>query len=162
MLVRIRYKDRECLCKNRSQLQPIDKDYLSPKQSSRRLAVNRPADALRMAREVPGLAYTLDYSHFHAQGFLPEEVAPLHPYAVHMHIKQALPGVPKTLWHEGSIPYAKIIGQLAGSAWQGVLSSEYIGPMPLTGPPEESRPDNPFVQNLEVIRWITTTLRRYA
>ncbi len=121
--------------------------------------LSRPADALRMAREVPGLAYTLDYSHFHAQGFLPEEVAPLHPYAVHMHIKQAHPGVPKTLWHEGSIPYAKIIGQLAGSAWQGVLSSEYIGPMPLTGPPEESRPDNPLVQNLEVIRWITTTLR---
>ena len=124
--------------------------------------LSQPADALRMVREVPGLAYTLDYSHFHAQGFLPEEVAPLHPYAVHMHIKQARPGVPKTLWHEGLIPYAKIIGQLAGAAWQGVLSSEYIGPMPLKGPSEESRPDNPLVQNLEVIRWITTTLHRYA
>jgi len=124
--------------------------------------LSRPADAMKMARELPGLAYTLDYSHYHAQGFPAEEVAPLHPYALHMHIKQARPGVPKTLWHEGSIPYAQIVGQLAGSGWQGVISSEYIGQMPLAGSSGESRADNPLMQNLEAIRWITTTLRRYA
>ena len=40
--------------------------------------LEKPALAMDMASQVPGLKYTLDYSHFHSQGIPEQEVYPLH------------------------------------------------------------------------------------
>ncbi len=118
--------------------------------------LSHPDDALRMARNVPGLAYSLDYSHFYAQGFAIDAVQPLHAYSLHMHIKQASPGVPKSKWHEGTVPYADVIGRLWGAAWSGVLSSEFIGPLRYAATDVSA---NSLIQNLETIRHIETAIQ---
>ena len=126
--------------------------------------LEKPAFALRMAEEVPGLRYTLDYSHFHAQGIPEEEVYPLHPHALHIHIKQAAIGRGKTLWHEGTVPYDTILGRLAEDTWEGVLSSEYIGAMPKPNTPALACAadllSNPLVQNLQIVHYVAAALSR--
>ncbi len=118
--------------------------------------LSHPDDALQMVKNVPGLAYSLDYSHYYAQGYTIEAIQPLHAYATHFHIKQARVGAPKTKWHEGSIPYAKVIARLHGAAWHGVLSSEYIGPLRYA---EAELAANSLIQNLETVRHIDTAIQ---
>lgn len=86
-----------------------------------------PDAAVRMARQVPGLGYSLDYAHFVAQRIPQRDVAPVHEFTRHMHAKQARVGYRKTLFHEGDINYAAIIGELKQRNWDGVIVMECIG-----------------------------------
>jgi sugar phosphate isomerase/epimerase len=89
--------------------------------------VETPQGALRMAREVPGLRYTLDYAHFTCLGIPQEEVAPLHEFAGHMHGKQARPGFLKCRMEEGEIDFEAIFRDLIRRDWDGVVTMECIG-----------------------------------
>ncbi len=124
--------------------------------------LEKPASAMRMAEEVPGLKYTLDYSHFHAQGISVEEVYPLHAHASHMHIKQSAMGVGKTLWHKGTVPYEIIIRKLVAEGWEGVLSSEYLGRVNSQDQANSASPadilSNPLLQNLSIVQYIAAVL----
>lgn len=88
-----------------------------------------PEAALRLARDVPGLKYTLDYAHFLGQRIPQEEVTPLHAYTGHMHAKPARPGYPKCLAHRNTIDFAAILSDLDRRDWGGVISLECIGRM---------------------------------
>ena len=86
-----------------------------------------PEAAARMAEQVPGLGYTLDYSHFVAQRIDPAEVHQLLPHAGHMHGKPSKPGYVRSLVHESTIDFAPIVSRLKAMEWEGVISMECIG-----------------------------------
>ena len=88
--------------------------------------LHTPQAAERMAQEVPGLGYTLDYAHFYGQSIPQQEVVPLHAYTRHMHAKPARPGVAKCLVHEGEIDFESILQDLQQRAWAGTISMECI------------------------------------
>jgi sugar phosphate isomerase/epimerase len=87
--------------------------------------VEEPERALRLVEAVPGLQFTLDYTHFVAAGIPPERVHPLVPYAGHVHARQGAPGMLQASHNEGTIDYADIIRRLAAAGYGGFLSVEY-------------------------------------
>ena len=95
--------------------------------------VQEPRRALRLAREVPGLFYTLDYAHFIGQGFGQADVAPLLAHAGHMHAKPARPGYMKCGVEHSAIEFAPIFRALRRLDWDGTITMECIGSLEQTG-----------------------------
>jgi sugar phosphate isomerase/epimerase len=89
-----------------------------------------PAAALAMARAVPGLTYTLDYSHFACLGIPQSEATPLQAYATHMHARQARKGQIYATLADGVIDFPTIIGELRAANWDGVIAMEYLASQP--------------------------------
>ena len=89
--------------------------------------LSTPAAALRMARDVPGLAYTLDYAHYVGQGIPLDEIMPLHASTRHIHAKAARPGLLKSFAHHNAIDFCAVIADLGARGWDGVMSLECIG-----------------------------------
>ncbi|HEX5502130.1 MAG TPA: sugar phosphate isomerase/epimerase [Thermomicrobiales bacterium] len=87
--------------------------------------VEEPERALALVGAVPGLQFTLDYSHFVAAGVAAERVHPLIPHAGHFHARQAAPGHLQTVRAEGTIDFADIVRRLQAAAYTGFLSIEY-------------------------------------
>jgi sugar phosphate isomerase/epimerase len=88
--------------------------------------VQDPHLALELAQEVPGLTYTLDYSHFISLGYKEEEVMPLHTHSQHMHARQAKPGAGGCVVAEGTIDFAAIVRRLLAEGWEGIIAMEYF------------------------------------
>jgi sugar phosphate isomerase/epimerase len=87
--------------------------------------VEQPERALQLVREVPGLQFTLDYSHFIAAGIPAERVHPLIPYAGHFHARQACPGMLQASHDQGTIDFADIVRRLNEARYAGRLCVEY-------------------------------------
>jgi sugar phosphate isomerase/epimerase len=88
--------------------------------------VQDPRLALKLAQEVPGLTYTLDYSHFISLGYKEEDAMPLHACTQHMHARQARPGAGGCVVAEGTIDFAAIVKRLLAEGWEGVIAMEYF------------------------------------
>jgi sugar phosphate isomerase/epimerase len=84
-----------------------------------------PERARELAERVPGLALTLDYSHFVAQGLSPARVHPLVPHAGHFHARQAAPGLLQTSARLGTLDFDDIVGRLRAAGYDGYLCVEY-------------------------------------
>jgi len=98
--------------------------------------VSRPAAALQLAAEVPGLLYTLDYAHHMGLRIPQEDVAQLHAVTGHLHAKPARPGYAKCFAHHNTIDFAAIIADLSRRDWTGTVALECIGHLdPRTGRP---------------------------
>jgi sugar phosphate isomerase/epimerase len=89
--------------------------------------IEEPEAALRMADEVPGLGFTLDYAHFAQRGIPQERVYPLHARTRHMHARQARPGRGGCAVEDGTIDFGAIVERLAASEWDGVIAMEFFG-----------------------------------
>ena len=85
--------------------------------------------ALRLAQEVEGLRFTLDYAHFLGLDIPQEVVKPLQAYAGVLHGKPCTKGVGKTLVHEMGIDFKAIVAELLEGQWDGVISMECIWPV---------------------------------
>jgi len=89
-----------------------------------------PAGAAALAEAVPGLALTLDASHFLAKGIAETEWRALYPLVRHVHLRDA--GGPnrqlQTRWGEGDMPLEALVQGLAEAGYQGALTVEYIRP----------------------------------
>ncbi|MBT4504360.1 MAG: sugar phosphate isomerase/epimerase [Gemmatimonadetes bacterium] len=85
-----------------------------------------PETACKMAEEVPGLGFTLDYSHYVCAGFSQEEIAKMHKYLRHMHIRQATKGSRQEPIETGTIDFAKITQLLLDDDFAGNLAMEHI------------------------------------
>ncbi len=81
--------------------------------------------ALRMAEEVDGLRYTLDFLHYHIQGIPLSESMRLLPLAGHMHARQARIRTGKCDFSEGGIDYACITSRMKEIRWQGDIAMEF-------------------------------------
>ena len=87
--------------------------------------VEEPERAMALAEAVPGLGFTLDYSHFLAAGMPPERVHPLLPRTGHFHARQAAPGRLQASHDEGTLDFADIVRRLHDAGYGGYLCVEY-------------------------------------
>ena len=87
--------------------------------------IEQPERALELAQAVPGLQFTLDYSHFVAAGIPPERVHPLVPYSGHFHARQASPGHLQRAHDQGTLDFADIVARLRQAGYTGYLCVEY-------------------------------------
>jgi sugar phosphate isomerase/epimerase len=85
-----------------------------------------PEIACKMAAEVPGLGFTLDYSHYICAGFSQEEIAKMHVHMRHMHLRQAAKGSRQESIETGTIDFAKITQLLLDEDFAGTLAMEHI------------------------------------
>lgn len=86
----------------------------------------RPADAIRLVRAVPGLGLTLDYAHQVQLGLGHDEIETLHPYARHFHAKQSAPGVFQARPDEGVIDFRRVLRKLRADGYDGVVCVEFV------------------------------------
>jgi sugar phosphate isomerase/epimerase len=84
-----------------------------------------PELALALVQQVPGLQLTLDYSHFIANGYEPEDVHPLVPHAGHFHARQARHGHLQESQRSGTIDFADIVARLKAAGYAGDICIEY-------------------------------------
>ncbi len=84
-----------------------------------------PERALALLSAVPGLQLTLDYSHFIANGYDPEDVHPLLPHAGHFHARQARRGFLQASHRDGTLDFPDIVARLHGVGYSGDICIEY-------------------------------------
>lgn len=87
--------------------------------------VEAPERALELVRAVPGLQFTLDYTHFIAAHIPAERVHPLIAHTGHFHARQGAPGRLQTSDAEGTIDFADIVRRLRDARYDGYLCVEY-------------------------------------
>ncbi len=87
--------------------------------------VEEPERALALVEAVPGLQFTLDYTHFIAAGIPAERVHPLIPHVGHFHARQGAPGLLQAPDGEGTIDFADIVRRLREAGYDGYLCVEY-------------------------------------
>lgn len=87
--------------------------------------VEPPDRAIALMQAVPGLRLTLDYSHFIANGYQPEDVHPLLPHAGHFHARQARRGFLQASHREGTLDFPDIVRRLHGVGYAGDICVEY-------------------------------------
>jgi sugar phosphate isomerase/epimerase len=87
--------------------------------------VEPPDHARALIDAVPGLQLTLDYSHFVANGFEPEDVHHLLPLAGHFHARQARNGALQSPRREGTLDFDDIMSRLIGTGYRGDVCVEY-------------------------------------
>jgi sugar phosphate isomerase/epimerase len=87
--------------------------------------VEPPDRALALMEAVPGLQLTLDYSHFIANGYQPEDVHPLVKHAGHFHARQARRGFLQTGHRDGTLDFADIVPRLHAAGYKGDVCIEY-------------------------------------
>lgn len=84
-----------------------------------------PRQAWELVAAVPGLTLTLDYSHFIANAYLPDEVHPLIPYAGHVHARQARTGYLQASHWNGTLDFVDIARRLTAAGYSGDICLEY-------------------------------------
>jgi sugar phosphate isomerase/epimerase len=85
-----------------------------------------PEGAEELCDRVPGIALTLDYSHFIFQGHAQREVERLHRLAGHLHVRQAAPGrIVESVAH-GTIDYDRMLRGLKAAGYKGFFTVEYL------------------------------------
>lgn len=85
-----------------------------------------PGSAAAFLRHVPGLTLTLDYGHFLCVGCSNEQVHPLLPYASHMHMRCAAPGLLQCAAPANRVDFEAIAALLREQRFQGFLCLEYV------------------------------------
>ena len=85
-----------------------------------------PSLACKMAEAVPGMGFTLDYSHYVSVGFTEEEIAPMHRYLNHMHIRQAKLDSRQEPIETGTIDFRGVAQRLLDDDFSGNIAMEYM------------------------------------
>jgi sugar phosphate isomerase/epimerase len=86
----------------------------------------RPAAALRLVQDVPGLTLTLDYTHFTRAGLPDSAVEPLVEHATHFHARGACKGRLQSSFGRNTIDYARILRRMRSSGYRGYVGVEYV------------------------------------
>ena len=87
--------------------------------------VEEPERAIALVEAVPGLQFTLDYTHFYAAHLPAERVHPMIAHTGHFHARQGAPGRLQTSDAEGTIDFADIVGRFKETGYDGYLCVEY-------------------------------------
>lgn len=85
-----------------------------------------PTLVMQLLNEVEGLKLVLDYSHFLCLGYRQEEIDPLAPYTMHLHLRQAKPGSLQTKMEEGTINMFALFGLLGRLGYEGYIALEAV------------------------------------
>jgi sugar phosphate isomerase/epimerase len=76
--------------------------------------------------ERTGIGLALDYAHFACLGYRQEEVDPLAPHAVHVHLRQARMGALQSKFALGTLNFPALFGTLHESGCEGALALEPV------------------------------------
>jgi sugar phosphate isomerase/epimerase len=100
-----------------------------------------PQTALRLCKNVPGLALTLDPSHQIQSALRETEFDVLYPYVQNVHLRDTgkLPSEFQVRVGQGLIEYARVVTQLQRHGYNRALTVAII-----------DRPDNPFEREVEL------------
>jgi sugar phosphate isomerase/epimerase len=107
----------------------------------------RPADAVRLCREVPGLGLTLDPSHFFAgpnQG-QPFDGAYALAYGTGIRAGGTRKDQLQVPWGEGPVDFQEVVGKLEDAGYTGYYVAEYL---------EDYSPEDPLVESEKVLAWL--------
>jgi sugar phosphate isomerase/epimerase len=107
----------------------------------------RPADAVRLCREVPGLGLTLDPSHYFAgpnQGRPFDEAYAL-AYGTGLRAGGTTKDQLQVPWGEGPVDFREVVTKLEGAGYTGYYVAEYL---------EDYSPENPLVESAKVLAWL--------
>lgn len=88
--------------------------------------VPKPAAALRLVRNVPGLTLTLDYTHFTRAGLPDRAAEPLIRYASHFHARGARKGRLQASFQRNTIDYAQVLRAMQKVNYDGYVGVEYV------------------------------------
>lgn len=88
--------------------------------------VSTPELAARMVAEVPGLALSLDPTHFTMQAIAVERIVPLAPLADHVHLRGSRPGDLQVAWERNEGDLEAVLVALAAAGYDGALCVEYV------------------------------------
>jgi len=88
--------------------------------------VIKPGDALRLAKDAPGLTLTLDCTHFTRNGLPNSAAYPLVPYTSHFHARCARKGRLQTSFKDNAIDYALLLRGLKRVGYRGYVVVEYV------------------------------------
>ena len=88
--------------------------------------IPRPKSALKFVATVPGLTYTLDYTHFTYVGIPDREVEPLVPHAAHFHVRGGRRGHIQVSFQNNIVDYARILRVMKRVGYRGYLGLEYV------------------------------------
>ena len=88
--------------------------------------VPTPKEALRLARDVPGLTLTLDYTHFTRSGLPDSAAEPLVAYASHFHARAARKGRLQTSFQQNTVDYARVLRTMKKVGYRGYVGVEYV------------------------------------
>jgi sugar phosphate isomerase/epimerase len=85
-----------------------------------------PADVERLVGLAPSLQLTLDYTHFIAPGYEQQEIDRLAPFAGHVQVRGARPGMGQCSMKENTIDYESVLDVLAANDYDGFVAVEYV------------------------------------
>ncbi|MBB4664846.1 sugar phosphate isomerase/epimerase family protein [Conexibacter arvalis] len=88
--------------------------------------VSTPELAARIVAEVPGLALSLDPTHFTMQAIAPQRITPLAPLAGHVHLRASRPGDLQVAWERDEGDLAGLLAALEAAGYEGPLCVEYV------------------------------------
>ncbi len=88
--------------------------------------ISRPKTALKLIEDVPGLKYTLDYSHFTRVGIADREVEPLLKHANHFHVRGGCKGALQASFAHNTIDFKRILKVMDRIGYRGYLCLEYV------------------------------------
>lgn len=84
-----------------------------------------PTSAAALVAGVPGLALTLDYTHFTRAGLPDSVVEPLVEHANHFHLRGAAPGRLQTSLADNTIDYGRVLDRMRETGYPGYVGIEY-------------------------------------
>jgi len=88
--------------------------------------IGRPESALRLIGDVPGLTYSLDYSHFTRVGIPDRDVEPLLQHASHFHVRGSCRGALQASFADNTIDFKRIVKVMKKTGYRGYLTLEYV------------------------------------
>lgn len=84
-----------------------------------------PEMALRLV-EASGVGVCLDYAHFTCLGFTQDQIDPLAAHAVHVHLRQAVPGKLQEKFAHGTLNFPAMFATLREAGYGGYVSIEPV------------------------------------
>lgn len=81
---------------------------------------------VRRLVDATGIGLVLDYAHFACLGYRQEEVDPLAPHAVHVHLRQAKMGALQAKFGQGTLNFPAMFATLRDAGYQGWLALEAV------------------------------------
>ena len=88
--------------------------------------IRRPGSALRFVKAVPGLTYTLDYSHFTRIGIADAKIEPLLAHTSHFHVRGARKERLQAPFSENTIDYGRVLNVMNDQNYSGYQALEYV------------------------------------
>lgn len=88
--------------------------------------VDTPEKAARLVELTPGLALTVDYTHFSYQGIPDAEIEPLLDHARHFHCRGVTRGRLQAKFTENTVDYRRVIQRMKEIGYTGYFAIEYV------------------------------------